>query len=98
MCQVQVPISLDKCSNVTAEGATAVVTGTTKTLSYTILPGKSEDFTVAFDAVNFEMDAITATCVPFDISSLTTVNLDEIKSGLTDMTDGADQLIDGTTS
>jgi hypothetical protein len=88
MCQLQVQLQMDKCSNIEAEGRVSCVTGRDKTLSYTVLPGKSGKYEITFDAVSFEMDAMTATCIPFDAAGYSDVDLGELEDGVSEMSEG----------
>lgn len=96
LCQLQIPISLDKNSNILSEGAQSVTVGKTKTLAFLVLPGQNKEFNISFDTINFEMDSISATILPFDSMDYISIDTEEIKTGISDMEKGTDELINGT--
>ncbi|MGE5654024.1 MAG: hypothetical protein ACM3ZQ_07120 [Bacillota bacterium] len=103
VCQIQVPLSLDKVSGIVAPGAQSMTVGRTRTLAYMVLPGQSKEFKLVFDAKQFEMDAVSATLVPFSIEEFLdldpqkiTSGVDQITSGTSDLIAGTEQLRDGT--
>lgn len=103
MMQLSASLDMDRCKNVEAEGSTTVVAGSTQTVSFTILPGKSSSFTIAFDAEDFRMDGISANIIGYNMSSLGNLDeftdgIDEMLTGIEDMTDGTRTLRDGLSS
>ena len=96
LCQIQVPLSLERASNIDAPGAQAVVVGRTTTLAYIVLPGKSADFTIRFTANVFEMNAVSITALPFAAGNYLGVDPSEVKSGVDQMIQGSDALVAGT--
>lgn len=100
---LQASLSLDtqKCSNITADGATLANVGSDKQISYTVLPGKGLDADITADVTDFEMDAVSINAIKLNL------NLDiddgELMDKVTDimdaakeMNDGASKLSDGT--
>ncbi len=96
MAQIQIPLSLDKCSNIKADGAQSVISGRTNTLAFMVLPGASQNFTLSMDARAFEMDSITASFIPMDIKSLMGLDLQGVASDTEDLSAGTEALVKGT--
>lgn len=100
-CQIQVPLDCDSCRNIDAPGAVGVLVGSTRTLTYNIMPGtKNAEYEISFDAKNFTFSGMTFALSAFDISSyLENMDLEEIDalgSGLDEMADGVQTMLDGT--
>ncbi len=90
----------NKCSNITAPGATMANVGSEKQLSYTILPDKGADITISTSVVDFEMDAISINGIrlTLDVDVDTTemeADLVNLSDGVVDLDDGAWELRDG---
>ncbi len=96
LAQVQLPLSLDKCSNISAEGAQSVIVGSTNTLAFMVMPGASKEYSITFDAINFEMDGIATTVTPVDVQSLIGIDTQDIKLDSTDISQGTGELVSGT--
>ena len=66
---LQVCLTLDTaiCRNITAEGATVANVGSSKQITYTVLPGKGADFSVTADVTDFEMDGISVNGIPLNL-------------------------------
>lgn len=94
MLQVTVPVDMGKAEVVAAQGATQVVTGQSKQLAFTLLPGRSGTFRIELSARDFEFDGISAAMMPADLSSY--FDTDEVKEGFSQLEDGAKELADGT--
>ncbi len=96
LAQVQLPLSLDKCSNILAAGAQSVIVGSTNTLAFMVMPGVSKEYSVTFDAKDFEMDGITTTVTSVDVQSLIGIDTQDIKLNSTDISQGTGELVSGT--
>lgn len=96
LCQIQSALNLDECAEIEAKGATSVLSGRTKMLSFTVLPDKTGDFEIGFKTDSFSFDGFTASCLPFDAGSIVDIDPDEIKDGINKLTDGSQKLADGT--
>ena len=59
MTQVQVPLDLDRCHNISAPGASTVIIGRTMTASYLAPASGPSTFSLTFDARDMAMDEIT---------------------------------------
>lgn len=111
MLQTTMTFDTEKCSNITAEGATVANSGKNKAVSFAKLPGKDADYTVSMDVKNFEMAGIQIAAVPlnmdigdFDTSGLTgglkqlQDGISSLDSGANDLSSGAQQLNEGSGS
>lgn len=92
--QTSVKLDTSKCNNITADGATMADSGSTKLLTYTILPEQEKDITIAADVTDFTMDGISFNGIPL------TLNIDkpdttDIKNQIHDLQDGVSDLDDG---
>lgn len=99
--QATLAFDSQKCTNITAEGATIANVGSKKQLSYIILPGKGADLTITADAKEFEMDEIsingTKLSLDFEVENQSlTDQIEEIKDAVSSLNDGAGELKDGT--
>ncbi len=99
--QTSLTLDTEKCSNISAEGATIANVGRSKQLTYTILPGQGADIVVTADVTDFEMDGISINGVPLNLSlDLGDVagelgGLGELESGIAELDDGTGSLLDG---
>lgn len=98
--QVSLTLDTEKCENIKAEDATIANVGSDKQISYTVLPGKGLDAHITADVTNFEMDAITINGVRLNLNvdvddSELMEKVDEIKTAVSDLNDGAIGLDNG---
>lgn len=96
LAQMQLPLSLEKCSNILAEGAQSVIVGSTNNLSFIVLPGSDKEFTVSFEAKNFEMAGITVTLTSADMIGMLGIDSKQIEAGTSGISEGAGKLASGT--
>ncbi|WP_319378103.1 hypothetical protein [uncultured Methanocorpusculum sp.] len=95
-----VTLDANKCSNITASGATMANVGSDKQLSYTLFPGKGADVVITSSVVDFGMDAISlngirlSLDVDLDTSDMED-DLTELSDGIVELDDGAWELRDG---
>lgn len=94
MLQITVPVDMGKAEVVVAQGATQVVTGQSKQLAFTLLPGRSGTFRIELSVRDFAFDGISAAMMPADLSGY--FDADEVKEGFSQLEDGAKELADGT--
>ena len=80
-------LDTERCSNITAEGATLANVGVDKQISYTALPGKGLDATIEADVTDFEMDAPAINGIKLNLD----VDIDE-----SELTDKVEQIMDAT--
>jgi len=86
-------LDANKCSNITASGATIANVGSNKQLSYTILPDKGADVVITSSVVDFEMDAISINGIRLSLN--VDVDTTEMEDDLTELSDGIVELDDG---
>lgn len=89
-------LDTDNCENITADGATLANVGSSKQISYTLLPGKGLDAELTADVKDFEMDAAKqlndgAGTLSDGTDSLTSSSA-AIKQGITNTYNGAEAL------
>ena len=98
--QIQMPLDLEKASNIQTKGATAVVTGSTYTIAYNVLPKNTVRYTVSFDAKDFSMASLNCSIMQADMTggmdtASMTSGVEELKGGASQLTDGTKQLKNG---
>lgn len=104
MAQIMIALDLKTAGSIKSEGATKVTAGNTLNLSYTILPGKSGQYTLEADIQDFEMSGINITLLKGALSGFEdTINqtengFDDMLTGANDMVDGTSELKDGVSS
>lgn len=91
----------DICDNLSTTDATIANVGSTKQITYTILPGKGIDTKITADVTNFEMDGVSINGVKLnmnieidDAQLMDKVN--ELIDATVKLNDGASSLNDGT--
>ncbi len=100
---LQAALTLDtaNCENIVVDGATMANVGSSKQISYTVLPGKGLDAEISADVTDFEMDAIAINGVKLNLD----IDIDdeelmdkvtEIMDASRDINDGASSLNDGS--
>jgi len=96
---VTILLDANTCTNIVAPGATFANNGANKQLTYTILPDKGAKETIECDAVKFHMDAVNINGVRLSMdikpSDVKSENIDDLKKGVHDLTDAAEQLKNG---
>lgn len=98
--QISAALDTEKCRNITAEGATQANVGTSRQLSYIVLPSTEKSILISTDATNFEMDAISINGVRLSLDidvddSELTEQTDKIIDAGVKLDDGAQELLDG---
>lgn len=96
LCQIQIPLDLDICSDISAPGATSVTAGSTDTLAYMVLPGNSEKYTLSYTTSGFEANSISVICSYFDIAGMLGADSDKMSGGVDEITGSVSSLINGT--
>ena len=95
-------LDMEKCRNITAEGATQANVGTSRQLSYIVLPNTEKTILISADATDFEMDAISINGVQLSLDinvddSELSEQTDKIVDAGAELDDGAQELLDGAT-
>lgn len=99
---LQASFTLDtgRCANIMSTDATVANVGSDKQITYTILPGKGIDTVISADVTDFEMEAAAINGVRMNLNievndSDLMDRVDEIKTAVSDLDDGASTLNDG---
>ena len=94
--QTSVTLDTDKCSNITASGATEANIGSDKQLTYTTMPSKGADTEITADVKDFEMTGISINAVPLSLE----IDIDdkELTDKVSEMTDAITKIDDGAKS
>ena len=95
MAQISLSLKQSVADNISAPGGSTVIAGNAANINYTILPGKSGEFTLEADVRDFKMDGIVITLLKGTISGFGDA-IDETKKGFDDMAGGADEIAEGT--
>lgn len=100
---LQLSLSLDteKAENIQADGATQANVGSSRQLTYTILPDTEKEFSITADVTDFEMDDISANGIPLSMDidvdeEELTDQIEELLDAIARLDDGATALGDGT--
>lgn len=98
--QITAALDTEKCRNSVAEGATLANVGTSRQLSYIVLPNTEKDILISADATDFEMDAISINGVRLSLAidvddSELSEETDKIVDAGEELDDGAQELLDG---
>ena len=95
---LQVSMTLDtaKCSHITAKDATIANVGSSKQITYTILPGNSAQLEVTATVADFAMEGISINAIPLNLN----VNLDDdaLMDQVTELLDAIALLDNGASS
>lgn len=94
--QIQIPLPTSSV-NIDAPGSSGAMVGKTRTLSYTVLPGKDASFAIAFDVDRFELGSITITAIPMDLGGMLGIDILDMTEKATGLDEGSTQLTEGTT-
>ncbi|MGN1433509.1 MAG: hypothetical protein ACI4XI_07390 [Ruminococcus sp.] len=94
--QTTVTLDTDKCSNITANGATEANVGSNKQLTYTTMPSKDADIEITADVKDFEMTGISINAIPLSLE----IDIDdkELTDKVSEMTDAITKIDDGAKS
>ena len=98
--QITAALDTEKCRNIVAEGATLANVGTSRQLSYIVLPNTEKDILISADAADFEMDAISINGVRLSLAidvddSELSEETDKLVDAGEELDDGAQELLDG---
>ena len=96
LLQATVVLDTEKCSNITADGATTANVGKNRQLVYNLMAGQEKTIEISADVTDFEMEGITFQGVPmsFDIDT-DSFDTTELKNKTKEITDAATDLKDG---
>ncbi len=91
--QASLSLDTDKCRKIAAPDATVANVGSSKQLTYTILPGKGADIEITAEVYEFEMDGISIDGIPLNLNI--EVDDEELMEQVTELLDAISQLDDG---
>ena len=94
--QVSLSLNAHDCTDIVAPGAVIANSGKNKQLTYTILPDKGGVYNITFDAVNFEMDAISINGIQMNMDI--DVDLTDAKSMMRALSSATASLSSGVSS
>lgn len=86
-------LDTEQCNNISAPDATVANVGSSKQLTYTILPSEGIDTTITADVTDFEMSAVSINGIHLNLN----VEIDdtELKDKVSEIIDAVEQLDDG---
>ncbi len=93
--QIQIPFNSQNFSAINAPGSAQILTGETRTVNLTVLPGKSQTFTLEAKVSNFEMDEIRIAITPFSSDIIKQVIPADTKDKLDELSKGVQQIAGG---
>ena len=91
--QASFTLDTEKCTNITAEGATIANVGSDKQITYTILPGEGIETSITADVKDFEMAAAAINGIPLSLN--VEVDDEELMDQVTELLDAIAELDDG---
>ncbi|MDP4118545.1 MAG: hypothetical protein Q8873_05080 [Bacillota bacterium] len=94
LAQVAVPLDTDICSAINAPDAIMSNVGSTKTLTFMVLPGMDKTYEISFKAKKFEMDSATIGLVK--VSDGIMGSVDNVKTDISKVAGNISSLIGGT--
>lgn len=91
--QASFTLDTEQCRNISAPDATVANVGSSKQLTYTILPGEGIDTAITADVSDFEMGAVSINGIHLNLN----VEIDdaELKDKVSEIIDAVEQLDDG---
>jgi len=93
--QMQIPLNTRTFSEIKAPGSASILTGKTRILNLTVLPGKSQTFTLEAKVSNFEMDEIRIAITPFSTDIVKQVIPEDINNKIDELAKGVEQIASG---
>lgn len=109
LLQITIKLDTNLCSNISAPAATIANAGANKMITFTVMPSTEGDISVSADVLDFEMEGIDVSAVPFsmnietpDTKSFTDQLLllsnaiSQLSSGITSVKNGISELSSGT--
>ncbi len=94
MLQTSMTLNTEKCSNITANGATVANSGKNKVINFVKMPDNEGDYTVTMDVQDFEMQGIQISALPLSLG-ISTPDTGDLTSGIGDLQDGIGELDSG---
>lgn len=99
--QASFTLDTEQCRNISAPDATIANVGSSKQLTYTILPGKGIDTAITADVTDFEMSAVSINGIHLNLNveiddEELKDKIDELIDAVSELDDGAKELSDGS--
>jgi len=94
MLQISIKLDMDKSSGINAPDAVLANAGKNKVVTYTVLPGRDEDFILTANVRDFAMEGIEIAGMPFSMN-VDLPKTDSMLDGFGRLTDGIAKLNNG---
>ncbi|HIQ97362.1 MAG TPA: hypothetical protein IAB26_12470 [Candidatus Limivivens merdigallinarum] len=91
--QASFTLDTEQCSDISAPDATIANVGSSKQLTYTILPGEGIDAAITAEVTDFEMNAVSMNGIHLNLN--VEIDDEELKDKVDDLIDAVEQLDDG---
>lgn len=106
LLQITGTLENDVARNITADDAMFAQSGDATQLTYMLLPGKSAEYAISFEATDFEFDGFQMVGVPLSIAldvsdedlGSAPEDLSELSDAIAELNDGAGEVADGASS
>lgn len=95
MAQITMTLDSEICKNITCPDAVGATVGSTRQLTFMVLPTRTKKYTISFDAKDFEMDGLTIAMIKLSDGVLGNT-ADNAASAMSSVTSGISQLLDGS--
>ena len=98
--QASFTLDTDICKNIVSSGATVANVGSSRQLTYTVLPGKGIDTVIKAEVADFEMNSVEINSVRLNMNfevdkSVLTDKVNELSSAAGDLNGGASEVRNG---
>ncbi len=94
LAQISVTFDTDKCKNIVSDDAMVSNVGSSKTLTFMVLPDLSRTYDITLNAKNFEFDGVTIGLVK--VSDGIMSSIDTVKSSISNVSGSISSLVSGT--
>lgn len=91
--QASFTLDTEQCSSIEAPDATIANVGSSKQLTYTVLPGKGLDTAITANVTDFEMDGVSINGIHLNLN--VEIDDEELKDKVNEVIDAVEQLDDG---
>ncbi|MBQ8556392.1 MAG: hypothetical protein IJ438_11050 [Clostridia bacterium] len=92
--QITVQLDMDRCTDITANGATQARVGDMRQLTYILLPGTESEITFACQAEDFYLPAISINGVMMSLDLGDNAMVGQLTEGGVQLREGADMMVD----
>ena len=98
--QVSIPLNMEVCRNISAPEASTVITGTSMTATYMLMPGQSGEYRLEWDTEDFSLDEISMVVMDssMDMAAMmsSVMDTDALIDGIGGLSTAMGQIIEGT--